>query len=76
MRVEATAPRVRTHDYATARHLQQQRASTRASRGPVLLAVAYSPRAGSGGVGQGLAPSRPAAAAPRSLTAYLEVLLL
>ena len=50
------APRVRTRDYATARHLQQQRASTRASRGPVLLAVAYSPRAGSGGVGQGLAP--------------------
>ena len=42
MQAESTAPRVRTRDYASARHLQQQRASTRASRGPVLLAVAYS----------------------------------
>eukprot|EP01049_Picozoa_sp_SAG25_P010059 SAG25_NODE_1056_length_4167_cov_3.576450_4_plen_100_part_00 len=56
--------------------LQQQQASTRASRGPVLLAVAYSPRAGGSGVGQDPAPSRPAAAAPGSLTAYLEVLFL
>jgi hypothetical protein len=77
MQAESTAPRVRTRDYATARHLQQQQASTRASRGPVLLAVAYSPRVGGSGVGHaGPAPSRPAAAAPRSLTAYLEVLLL
>jgi hypothetical protein len=76
MQAESTAPRVRTRDYATARHLQQQQASTRASRGPVLLAVAYSPRVGGSGVGQDPAPSRPAAAAPGILTAYLEVLFL